>query len=88
MPPKEFSKDELQKLYKLTYSIYQADLDLIHAVSKLPSESEYSDTKKMHDAARKIQFWARTKRQRDSAIECVRTSCDEDLNQRSRLSPN
>lgn len=67
LPEKAFSSAELETLYKLTYSLYQADLDLIKAVSQLSSESEYKDTKSMHNAARKIQFWVRSKLSKDIA---------------------
>jgi hypothetical protein len=61
VPDKEFSKAERETLYKLIYSLYQADLNFINVVSRISDESAYKDTKKMHDAARKIQFWVRTK---------------------------
>ena len=57
MDTTELSETESQAVYKLIYSLYQADLDVISAVSLC--SSEFTDVKEMHGAATKIQFWAK-----------------------------
>ena len=76
LPKKRFSEAELKTLYKLTYSLHQASLDFITAVSQISREwaNEWSDIKEMHASARKIQSWSR-KRARER-VTPIDSACD------------
>ncbi|MCW8452593.1 ankyrin repeat domain-containing protein [Legionella quinlivanii] len=62
----ELSIEESNTIFKLIYTLYKADMGITNTLKDL--STGYEDTKKMHEAARKIQFWIREKKKKDSTF--------------------
>lgn len=55
----KLTEDDIDSLYNLMRSLYNADFGSIHLINQYSSGTMYKDLEVMNSVATKIQFWAR-----------------------------